>query len=133
MTRFVLVRDGQTEWSRVECFRGRADMPLNETGLVQAEATGQHVAAEWAPIAVYSSPLSHTVKTAEAIARYFNLPGQAYPDLVDIDYGGWQSLTPEEARRRDPEPMDNWCNQPEQARIPGGETLADQRARPCKP
>ena len=66
MTCIVLVRHGQTEWNRVERFRGRADVPLNEAGLAQAEATGKRVAQEWQPVAVYSSPLSRAVKTANA-------------------------------------------------------------------
>ena len=41
MTCIILVRHGQTEWNRVERFRGHADVPLNEIGLAQAEATGR--------------------------------------------------------------------------------------------
>ena len=126
---FILVRHGQTEWNRIERFRGRADVPLNETGLAQAELTGQRVAAEWTPTAVYSSPLSRAVKTAEAVAKHFSLPVQIHPGLADIDYGEWQGLTPNEARHRWPEQVDNWYNHPEEARIPGGETLADLRTR----
>lgn len=125
----ILVRHGQTEWNRVERFRGRADVPLNETGLMQAEATGKRVAAEWKPAAIYSSPLSRAVKTAEAIARHFGIPVQVHPGLADIDYGEWQGLTPDEARLRWPEQIDLWYNHPEQALIPGGETLADLRTR----
>jgi probable phosphoglycerate mutase len=126
---FILVRHGQTEWNRIERFRGRADVPLNETGLSQAEATGRRVAGTWTPAAVYSSPLSRAVNTAEAIARYFNLPVLAHPGLADIDYGEWQGLTPGEARKRWPEQVDDWYNHPERARIPGGERLAELRSR----
>jgi phosphoserine phosphatase len=129
MTRIILARHGQTEWNRVERFRGRADVPLNETGLAQAEATGRRVAAEWIPSSVYSSPLSRAVKTAEAIARHFDLPVQVHLDLTDINYGEWQGLTPEEARQRWPVEIDAWYNRPHQARIPSGETLSDLRAR----
>ena len=75
MTLIVLVRHGQTEWNRVERFRG------------QAEATAQRIAAEWRPVAVYSSPLSRAVKTAEVIARHLGLPVQTHGGLTDIDYG----------------------------------------------
>jgi len=46
MTRIILVRHGQTEWNRVERFRGRADVPLNETGRAQAELTARRIAAQ---------------------------------------------------------------------------------------
>jgi probable phosphoglycerate mutase len=128
-TRILLIRHGQTEWNRVERFRGQADVPLNETGLAQAEATGRRVAQTWRPVAVYSSPLSRAVKTAEAVARHFDLSVQIHPALADIDYGDWQGLTPDEARQRWPEEIDNWYNHPERARIPNGETLTELRQR----
>jgi len=129
MTRVVLVRHGQTEWNRVERFRGRADVPLNETGIAQAEATGRRVAKQWQPVAIYSSPLSRAIKTAEAIAQHFTLPVQPHPGLIDIDYGDWQGLTPEEARTRWQTTVDAWYNTPQLARIPRGETLDDLRTR----
>ncbi len=134
-TRIILVRHGQTEWNRVERFRGQADVPLNAAGLAQAEATGRRIAADAAlpegrrPAAVYSSPLSRAVKTAEAIAKHFDVPVQIHLGLADIDYGEWQGLTPDEARARWPEMVDAWYNAPHTARIPGGETLDDLRAR----
>ncbi len=129
MTRIVLIRHGQTEWNRVERFRGRADIPLNETGLSQADATGERVAAEWRPAAVYSSSLSRAVKTAEAIAERMGLAVATHPGLLDIDYGEWQGLTPEEAKERWPEQIEAWFTRPGEARIPGGETLDDLRGR----
>lgn len=110
-TTILLVRHGQTEWNRVERFRGRADVPLN---------------------AIYSSPLSRAVRTAEAIGRYVGLPVEIHPGLADIDYGEWQGLTPDEARDRWPEPIDLWYNSPQLAYIPGGETLDALRTRTMK-
>lgn len=129
MAKIILVRHGQTEWNRVERFRGRADVPLNETGLAQAEATGRRVADEWRPVAVYSSPLSRAIKTAEAIARHFNLSVQPHSGLIDIDYGEWQGLSPAEVRERWPDELTNWYEHPHLARIPAGETLEALRIR----
>jgi probable phosphoglycerate mutase len=129
MTCIILVRHGQTEWNRVERFRGRADVPLNETGLAQAEATGLRIHSEWQPSAVYSSPLSRAVRTAEAIAKHFDLPVQIHPGLADIDYGEWQGLTPDEVRDRWPDALHAWYHQPDEAIIPGGETLVQLRSR----
>ncbi|MCX8062123.1 MAG: histidine phosphatase family protein [Anaerolineales bacterium] len=129
MTRFILVRHGQTEWNRVERFRGRADVPLNEVGLKQAEATGARISKEWHVDAVYASPLSRAVKTAEAIAVHYSLPVQPHPDLIDIDYGEWQGLSPEEVAQRWKEDLERWYQQPHLCHIPGGESLADLRRR----
>jgi probable phosphoglycerate mutase len=43
--------------------------------------------------------------------------------LVDIDYGEWQGLTPEQVRARWPEPLETWYRAADWAAIPGGETL----------
>ena len=129
MTRFILVRHGQTEWNRVERFRGRADVPLNDVGLAQAVATGRRIAAEWQPMAVYTSPLSRAVVTAQAIAAPFDLPVTPLDGLADIHYGDWQGLTPEEARARWPDLLHAWYTAPATVQIPGGESLADLRER----
>lgn len=129
MTTIILVRHGQTEWNRVERFRGRADVPLNEMGIKQAEATGERIAEKWKPAAIYSSPLSRAVKTAEAIAKHFDLKVQIHPGLADIDYGDWQGLSPDEVRARWGEMLDTWYNAPHLAVIPNGETLSDLRER----
>jgi len=129
MTIVILVRHGQTEWNEVERFRGRADVPLNETGLAQARATGRRIAAEWRPEAIFTSPLSRAVKTAEAIGEACALPVQVHLGLVDIDYGEWQGLTLDEAQARWPAAISAWLGAPHLARIPGGETLDALRVR----
>jgi probable phosphoglycerate mutase len=129
MTRIILVRHGETEWNRVERFRGRADVPLNGTGLAQAKAMARRVAAEWRPVAIYSSPLTRAVKTAEAVAWHFDLRVEVNSGLIDIDYGEWQGLTPDEVRERWPKIVDAWYNAPHTAQIPNGETLDDLRVR----
>ncbi|PWH14718.1 MAG: histidine phosphatase family protein [Anaerolineae bacterium] len=129
MTRFILVRHGQTEWNRIERFRGRADVPLNETGLKQAKATGLRIAKEWQVDAVYSSPLSRAARTAEAIAEHFSLSVQPQPGLIDIDYGEWQGLTPDEVATRWRDELNRWYQQPHLCRIPGGESLEHLRQR----
>ena len=128
-TRILLVRHGQTEWNREERFRGRADVPLDATGLAQASATGRRIAAEWQPRAVYASPLSRAMQTAEAIAQPFGLAVQPWPDLIDIDYGEWQGLSPDQVKARWPEVLDDWYHALPRSHIPGGETLADLNAR----
>ena len=129
MTLILLIRHGQTELNRSERFRGRSEAPLNEAGLAQAEAAARRIAAGWKPIAVYSSPLTRALQTAEAIGRACGLSVQTEPGLIDIDFGAWQGLSAEEARRRWPQEIENWRNRPHQCQIPDGESLGDVRRR----
>ncbi len=129
MAQIILVRHGQTEWNRIERFRGQADVPLNQTGLAQAEATGQRIADEWQPAAIYAGPLSRTMRTAEAVGACCHLPVSVEQRLVDINYGEWQGLTPDVVRERWPEELSVWYNVPHLARIPNGETLENLRIR----
>jgi broad specificity phosphatase PhoE len=129
VTRIILVRHGQTEWNRIERFRGRADIPLNRTGMAQAEATARRLARQPKPAAVYSSPLVRAAVTARKIAQPHGLTVQLHDGLIDIDYGRWQGLTPRQVQERWPAELDAWYNAPQAARIPSGETLQVVRDR----
>jgi broad specificity phosphatase PhoE len=128
-TRVILVRHGQTAWNRDERFRGRADVPLDKAGLAQVRATGKRVADQWSPVAVYSSPLTRALTTAEAIASLLALTVVPDAGLIDIDYGEWQGLTPEAIRQRWPKELEAWSEAPATACIPSGEKLEDVRGR----
>ncbi|MBI2863812.1 MAG: histidine phosphatase family protein [Chloroflexi bacterium] len=128
-TEIVLIRHGQTEWNRVERFRGRVDIPLNATGVAQAAAVASRIARQFRPAAIYSGPLSRTVRTAEPVAEATGLTVQILQGLIDIDCGGWHRLTPEEAEASYPEEYALWLSKPQLAHIPGGETLDAVRAR----
>jgi phosphoserine phosphatase len=129
MAKIILVRHGHVEGISPERFRGRADLPLTAQGRRQADATARYVAARWRPAAVFTSPLSRCRAVAAAIATPFNLQPEAVLDLVDIDYGEWQGLTPDDVRARWPELLATWRRAPDLAQIPGGETLAQVRDR----
>ena len=128
MSRIILVRHGQTEWNRVVRFRGIIDVPLNETGLAQARATGRRLASS--PVtAVYSSPLSRALQTAEAIAEPHGLRVIPHQGLNDMSFGTWGGLSPEEARKLSPEQAPRWFTEPHLVRPPGGGTLEEVRTR----
>lgn len=112
-----------------ERYRGRADLPLTPLGEAQARATAEEISAHWRPAAIYASPLRRCVVTAEAIARAVGVEPRYERDLIDIDYGEWQGLSPDEARERWPAEVDLWHRAPQAALIPGGETLGDVQAR----
>jgi probable phosphoglycerate mutase len=129
MTRLIIVRHGQTEWNRVERYRGRADIPLNETGLQQAQAAARRIAAAWTVQAVYHSPLARAQATASAIAVACHAPLLAHEALIDVDYGAWTGLSPDEALARFPDVAATWKTKPSAVLFPGGESLAGVRGR----
>lgn len=100
MTKIILVRHGQTAWNREERFRGHADIPLDETGLAQAQAVAARVTLQWRPDVIYAGSLSRTLQTAEPTAQLFHLPVHPERDLVDVDCGDWQGFSPEEVRAK---------------------------------
>lgn len=128
MMRIILVRHGQTEWNRVERFRGRATLDLNEVGIKQAEASAEKI-AQWSVATVYSSPLPRAVTTAKIIAQRLGLEVKLLPGLIDIDYGQWQGLSPEEAAIRDRSLYELWLRSPHLVKFPGGESLEQVRDR----
>jgi broad specificity phosphatase PhoE len=129
MTKIILVRHGHVEGISPERFRGRAELALTPKGRRQAEATARRIRASWTPVALYASPLSRCLTTAEAIGRLFDLTPTPIAGLMDIDYGEWQGLTPDEVARKWPETLDTWQRAPHWAAIPGGESLQDVLTR----
>ena len=128
MLEIILARHGETDWNSEKIFRGRADIPLNGTGLRQAELLGEYLSREKIDI-VYSSPLQRAAKTAAAIAAPHDLEVKIVENLNDIDCGDWQGLTVAEVDVKFPGLYQDWLDTPEQVRLPGGETLVDVRCR----
>lgn len=129
MTRVILVRHGQTAWNKEERVRGQVEVPLDETGVAQAELTATRVVKEWQPVAVYCSPMQRAVQTAQAIARRLDLQAQPTAGINDMNFGEWQGLTAEEVQRRWPQMAHAWLEAPHTVAFPGGESLNALRTR----
>jgi len=129
MTKIILVRHGQTAWNREERFRGHADIPLDETGLVQAQAVAKRIALQWKPNVIYAGPLSRTIQTAQPTAQAFRLTVQSEPGLIDVDCGDWQGLSLEEVRAKWPREYEMYLHSPKEFQFPGGESLEQGRIR----
>lgn len=129
MTTILLVRHGRTAWNREERFRGQVDLPLDDWGLQQAELVGQRIASQWQPAAIYASSLQRTLQTAAAIAGACSLHTTIYDGLLDIDYGAFAGLTPDEAASRHPDLARAWRRAPHMVLFPDGESLGDVRDR----
>ena len=129
MGRVILVRHGETEFNRTDRFRGRIDVPLNETGLRQAEMAARAIRERYHVSAVYSSPLSRAMKTAEPIAREGGLTTQPLPGLLEFSYGDWDGKRYDEVATEYPDQYRLYLTEPQRAEIPGGENISAFRSR----
>ena len=128
MTSLYLVRHGQTAWNKEEIFRGRTDVPLDETGLKQAELAGQYF-REMEIHGIYSSPLSRAWETAQKIAQYHRIKVEPLPGITDMSFGNWEGHAHQEIQQIDGETYRKWRDEPHLVRLPGGESLDDIRTR----
>jgi broad specificity phosphatase PhoE len=96
MAEIVLVRHGQTQWSREGRHTGRSDVPLTAEGERDAAALGARLDRPFG--LVLSSPLQRAARTAE-LAR---LSADVEPDLVEWDYGPEEGRTTAQARETRP-------------------------------
>jgi len=127
-TSIYLVRHGQTAWNKEEIFRGRTDVPLDETGLKQAELAGEYFNG-MEIYGIYSSPLSRAWETAQKIARLHHLNVQPLQGILDMSFGKWEGQSHREIQKNDKEIYRQWREEPHLVRLPGGESLDDVRVR----
>jgi probable phosphoglycerate mutase len=116
----VLVRHGETEWSRDLRHTGLTDKPLTGIGREQALVTGRSIADREFAL-VLTSPLARARETAELAG--LGAVAQTDDDLREWDYGELEGRTTAELVAERPG-WTLWKDGP-----PGGETLAQVAAR----
>jgi broad specificity phosphatase PhoE len=94
----VLVRHGETEWSRTGRHTGRTDMPLTDVGERQARAVGEALRGRSFAL-VLSSPLQRAGETA----RLAGFDPELRDDLAEWNYGDYDGVTTPEIREQVPD------------------------------
>lgn len=119
--RLVLLRHGETEWSKSGQHTGRTDIELTDSGRLQAELAA-HVLRELKLVdpLVISSPRIRALITAK-------LAGLTVDEVTELlaewDYGSYEGLTTEQIRETVPDWL-VWTHG-----CPGGESVAQVSAR----
>ena len=135
VTRFILVRHGQTAMSVAKQYSGYADPELTEFGRKQALAAAQALVDT--PVdAIVCSPLKRCQQTAQAIARSVRPSGadkdalevETVEGLIEVDFGLWEGKTFAEAHAADGELHGQWLEDASVA-CPGGESLQQVHRR----
>ncbi|WP_084962645.1 histidine phosphatase family protein [Thermoactinospora rubra] len=119
MQEMVLLRHGETEWSRDGRHTGRTDMPLTPHGEDQARALAPLVKAREFGLALVSPALR-----ARRTADLAGLSGyETDPDMWEWDYGDYEGVTTPQIRRTRP----GWYLWRDG--VPGGESAEQVGAR----
>ncbi|WP_144765583.1 histidine phosphatase family protein [Curtobacterium sp. 9128] len=114
----VLVRHGETEWSKSGQHTGRTDIPLTDNGVAQAERAGRYLADRDFALAL-SSPLQRARDTAALIG----VDPEIDEDLYEWDYGAYEGLTTPQIRVQRHGPWDLWTDG-----VPAGDTPGENAA-----
>jgi broad specificity phosphatase PhoE len=112
----VLVRHGETEWSRSGRHTGRTDLPLTDAGRHEAEQLVRPLAERHFTL-VLTSPLTRAVETCRLAG--LGAGAKLRDDLMEWDYGRYEGRTQPEIRAEAPG-WDLWRDG-----CPGGESAAD--------
>lgn len=96
----VLVRHGETDWSRTGRHTGRTDIPLTDEGVRHAQLLAERLQAR-AFAAVLTSPLERARQTC----RLAGLEEHAHvrAELLEWDYGDYEGVTTAEIRETKPD------------------------------
>jgi probable phosphoglycerate mutase len=126
-TTTLLLRHGETPLSADRRFAGVGEIPLTETGVMQARAAAKALAGRSID-SIVSSPLGRARQTAQEVADLLDLPVRAEEGLRETDFGDWEGYSFAEVRERWPAELDAWLADPSVA-PPHGESFADTARR----
>ncbi|KQX34897.1 hypothetical protein ASD04_16070 [Devosia sp. Root436] len=105
---FYFARHGETDWNRERRYQGTKDIPLNDTGRMQADASGvllrellerdnvDPLSLRW-----FASPLGRAAETMERMRDAFDMelpPVVLDPRLLEISFGTHEGRLHSESR-----------------------------------
>ncbi|MGA3256384.1 MAG: acid phosphatase [Mycobacterium sp.] len=119
--RLLLLRHGETAWSKSGQHTGSTDIELTENGRAQAKLAGQVLGdLNLDHPVVYSSPRQRALDTAELAGLSVN---EISPLIAEWDYGEYEGVTTEQIRETNPDWL-VWTDG-----CPGGESVAQVSER----
>ena len=103
----VMWRHGQTDYNKQHRIQGQIDIPLNETGIAQAQDAAVGLAR--LPFTrVVSSPLGRALDTAHALADRLGLLVEVDERLMERAFGAWEGLNATEIKTGWPDDFTSW-------------------------
>ena len=127
--KLILARHGRTEGNVIKALDSRPPgMPLDEVGRAQAEDLARRLAVR--PVAaVYASRATRAQQTAAPVAAAHDLPVVVLDGVQEADCGELEGATDPASHERFQDVYEAWLNEEFDARLPGGESALEVRAR----
>jgi len=127
--KLILARHGRSEGNVIKALDSRPPgMPLDEVGRAQAEDLARRLAAK--PVAaVYASRATRAQQTAAPVAAAHDLPVVVLDGVQEADCGELEGATDPASHERFQDVYEAWLNEEFDARLPGGESALEVRAR----
>ncbi len=126
--RVCLIRHGETDWNAERRIQGHRDLPLNASGLAQAEALARGL-ADLTVEAIYSSDLLRARQTAQPLADSLGVALQTDPLLRERNFGCCEGKTIDEVMAGDALIARGLSARQPDFVLPGGESLLQHLAR----
>ncbi len=124
ITRFCLVRHGETDWNAKRRLQGHTDIDLNARGLAQAEQMARAIKRiNLAFDVLYTSDLQRAAKTAKAIEQLFSTSAITNVGLRERHLGALQGLTTDEAPQLEPDLWRSHLSRNVTEELRGGESI----------
>ena len=124
ITRFCLVRHGETDWNVARRLQGHTDIPLNQHGITQARQMAKALKAIHLQFDVlYTSDLRRAADTAAAVEEQFGINAIVDEALRERHLGALQGLTADEAPQLKPDLWSSHLSRNLEQTLEGGESI----------
>ena len=125
MRKIILVRHGQTNSNIEGTTQGHTDTSLNETGIVQAQKTGEYIRKNYDISESWSSDLTRCQMTINQITKNFTTTKL----LREMSFGNWENKKFEVLKKQFPELTKLFVQGSEKFKAPKGESFQDMADR----
>ncbi len=116
-------RHGQTDWNIIGKVQGTTEIPLNETGIKQAEQLCEYFEKQHISLnKVYTSHQIRAMQTARIVSDCFHLDYEAIPGLEEMNMGTFEGHTWADIEALRPDELKRWNSNKRYEKTPCGES-----------
>lgn len=128
MSELVFVRHGETDWNRQQRFQGQIDVPLNDTGRLQAQRLAEAIRGERFDL-LLCSDLQRARETIAPLEAALAARAVAQREWREQGFGVLEGLSVDEIKTQHPGLWSHWLRHDADYCLPEGESVRQFHAR----